>query len=96
MITNLFHLLEILYKTAHRQNFGPNDLLNWLKINIQKMIRMKMKCFKELKAMKMQSVLQPFTVARVYNIQLFLLQLWILNLELKPIKFIRSEMKRGI
>lgn len=36
IITNLFHLLEILYKTAHRQNFGPNDLLNWLKINIQK------------------------------------------------------------
>lgn len=36
IITNLFHLLEILYKTAHRQNFGPNELVNWLTINIQK------------------------------------------------------------
>lgn len=36
IITNLFHLLEILHKTAHRLNFGPNELLNWLKVNIQK------------------------------------------------------------
>lgn len=36
IITNLYHLMEVLYRTANRQHFGPPELLDWLKINISK------------------------------------------------------------
>jgi len=36
MITNLYHLMEVLYKTENRQHFGPAELLDWLKINRSK------------------------------------------------------------
>lgn len=36
IITNLYHLMEVLYRTANRQHFGPPELLDWLKINIAK------------------------------------------------------------
>lgn len=36
IVTNLFHLLEVLYKTESRQHFSPIELIDWLKINIQK------------------------------------------------------------
>lgn len=36
IITNLFHLLEILYKTAHRHKLGSIELVDWLKVNLQR------------------------------------------------------------
>lgn len=36
IITNLYHLMEVLYKTENRQHFGPAELLDWLKINRSK------------------------------------------------------------
>lgn len=36
IITNLYHLMEILYRTANRQYFGPAETLDWLKINISR------------------------------------------------------------
>lgn len=35
-VTNLYHLLEILYKTENRQHFSPVELIHWLEINCQK------------------------------------------------------------
>lgn len=35
IITNLFQLLEILYKTEHRQHLNSIELIDWLKRNIQ-------------------------------------------------------------
>lgn len=36
IITNLFHLVEILYKTENRQNLSPVEVVDWLKVNVQK------------------------------------------------------------
>lgn len=36
VITNLYHLMEVLYRTENRQHFGPAELLDWLKINRNK------------------------------------------------------------
>lgn len=36
IITNLYHLMEVLYRTENRQHFGPAELLDWLKINRNK------------------------------------------------------------
>ena len=36
IVTNLYHLLEIIYKAEHRQNLSPVEVLDWLKINVQK------------------------------------------------------------
>lgn len=36
VITNLYHLMEILYQVESRQNLNAGELINWLKINIQK------------------------------------------------------------
>ncbi|MGB3452628.1 MAG: exodeoxyribonuclease V subunit beta [Moheibacter sp.] len=33
-ITNLYHLLELLYKTESRQKMNPTELIDWLKINM--------------------------------------------------------------
>ncbi|MFA7615442.1 MAG: exodeoxyribonuclease V subunit beta [Weeksellaceae bacterium] len=33
-ITNLYHLLELLYKTENRQKMNPTELIDWLKINM--------------------------------------------------------------
>ena len=35
-LTNLLHLTEMLYKTEHRRNFSPPELINWLKVNLKK------------------------------------------------------------
>ncbi len=35
-ITNLYHLMEVLYRTENRQHFGPAELLDWLKTNKNK------------------------------------------------------------
>lgn len=36
IITNFYHLMEVLYRTENRQHFGPAELLDWLKINRNK------------------------------------------------------------
>ena len=36
IVTNLYHLMEVLYRTENRQHFGPAELLDWLKINRNK------------------------------------------------------------
>lgn len=36
ILTNLYQLAELLYKTEHRHRFGPEELLDWFKININK------------------------------------------------------------
>src|SRR5690606_23264479 len=36
IITNLYHLMEVLYRTENRQHFGPEELLDWLRANLSK------------------------------------------------------------
>lgn len=36
ILTNLYQLAELIYKTEHRHRFGPEELLDWFKININK------------------------------------------------------------
>ncbi len=36
ILTNLMHLAEIIYKTANRRHFEPAEVLDWLKVNIEK------------------------------------------------------------
>lgn len=36
IITNLYHLMEVLYRTENRQHFSPEELLDWLKANRSK------------------------------------------------------------
>lgn len=36
VLTNLYHLVEILYKTETRQHMNPTEVVAWLKINRQK------------------------------------------------------------
>lgn len=36
ILTNLYQLAELLYKTEHRRRFNPDELLDWFKINLEK------------------------------------------------------------